>query len=391
MNLSYLIAQRFSSTFTKQGRFSGLLSMIGMGIGCFALVVSLSVLNGFESMIHSRLKGFDGDLRISGEVSQIRLDQITAFQGVKSIMPFMERRGLIEGKDGIKVVSLKAVDVDKIQTFYEWSLQGKSLAPDEVLIGRDLAYKMGKVVGNTIIVSSPIDQSYGFGIPRKMQINIGGIFSTRVLDYDNRYVFIPLEMGKTLFKRKNGFDGIDVRLKNSESALETKRQFQEVLSGSVNVQSWDELNQVLVDAMEMERIATIFILSLIFLVAAFNLAATLSLVSIQRMKETGILKTMGATPELIRKVMITMGVKKAGKGAFVGILSGILFTLLQNKFSILPLPSEIYFVDALPMLLMPMDVLIIFIISFTFIFIFSFMVGRNISIIDIRDALHWVK
>ena len=62
--------------------------MIGMGVGCFALVVSLSVLNGFESMIHSRLKGFDGDLRISGEVSQIRLDQITAFQGVKSIMPF---------------------------------------------------------------------------------------------------------------------------------------------------------------------------------------------------------------------------------------------------------------------------------------------------------------
>ena len=362
--------------------------MIGMGVGCFAMIVSLSVMNGFETLVHSKLKGFEGDLRVSGQVSE---NDISELDGIEIVMPFMERRGVVEDGNDQKVVSLKAVDVAKMKEFYNLPLRGKSPKISEVVIGQDLAYRLGKDVGDEIMVYSPIDQSFGFGLTPKTKMTISGIFSTRILDYDDRFVFLSLHDGKKLFKRKSGLDGIDIRVLKNINISSLKYNLVQKLGDSVAIQTWEDLNRSLVEAMKMERLGTIVILSLIFLVAAFNLAAALSLISIQKIKEVGILKAMGAPAESIQKIIIRMGFNRAGKGAICGFILGILLALVQNQFGWIPIPSDIYFIDALPMVLFPKDLYTVIFISFMFILLASFIAGRKLAHTQIKDALQWAK
>ena len=388
MNWEKFISNRFYDSSKNQGWYSGLFSMIGMGVGCFAMIISLSVMNGFETLVHGKLKGFEGDLRIVGHMSET---PVLGLNGIEAAMPYMERRGVIESNDVQKVVSLKAVNEKTMESFYNLPLRGVTPKAGQVAIGQDLAYRLGKDIGDEIIVYSPIDQAIGFGLPPRKKLVISAIFSTKVLDYDDRFVFLSMSDGKSLFRRKSGYDGMDLRIKPNSDINQIKYDLIRNMGPEIEIQSWEDLNRSLVDAMKMERLGTIVILCLIFLVAAFNLAAALTLISIQRMKEVGILRAMGAPTHSVLKMIIQLGLSRAGKGAISGFVSGIFLVLVQTKFSLIPIPSDIYFVDALPMVLMPRDLFIIVILSFIFIIAASYTSGRKLAHSNIKDALQWAK
>ena len=388
MNWEKFISNRFYDSSKNQGWYSGLFSMIGMGVGCFAMIISLSVMNGFETLVHGKLKGFEGDLRIVGHMSET---PVLGLNGIEAAMPYMERRGVIESNDVKKVVSLKAVDEKTMESFYNLPLRGATPKSGQVAIGQDLAYRLGKDIGDEIIIYSPIDQAIGFGLPPRKKLVISAIFSTKVLDYDDRFVFLSMSDGKSLFRRKSGYDGVDLRIKPNSDINQIKYDLIRNMGPEMEIQSWEDLNRSLVDAMKMERLGTIVILCLIFLVAAFNLAAALTLISIQRMKEVGILRAMGAPTHSVLKMIIQLGLSRAGKGAISGFVSGIFLVLVQTKFSLIPIPSDIYFVDALPMVLMPRDLFIIVILSFIFIIAASYTSGRKLAHSNIKEALQWAK
>ena len=388
MNWEKFISNRFYDSSKNQGWYSGLFSMIGMGVGCFAMIISLSVMNGFETLVHGKLKGFEGDLRIVGHMSET---PVLGLNGIEAAMPYMERRGVIESNDVQKVVSLKAVDEKTMESFYNLPLRGATPKSGQVAIGQDLAYRLGKDIGDEIIIYSPIDQAIGFGLPPRKKLVISAIFSTKVLDYDDRFVFLSMSDGKSLFRRKSGYDGVDLRIKPNSDINQIKYDLIHNMGPEMEIQSWEDLNRSLVDAMKMERLGTIVILCLIFLVAAFNLAAALTLISIQRMKEVGILRAMGAPTHSVLKMIIQLGLSRAGKGAISGFVSGIFLVLVQTKFSLIPIPSDIYFVDALPMVLMPRDLFIIVILSFIFIIAASYTSGRKLAHSNIKEALQWAK
>ena len=388
MNWEKFISNRFYDSSKNQGWYSGLFSMIGMGVGCFAMIISLSVMNGFETLVHGKLKGFEGDLRIVGHMSET---PVLGLNEIEAAMPYMERRGVIESNDVQKVVSLKAVDEKTMESFYNLPLRGATPKSGQVAIGQDLAYRLGKDIGDEIIIYSPIDQAIGFGPPPRKKLVISAIFSTKVLDYDDRFVFLSMSDGKSLFRRKSGYDGVDLRIKPNSDINQIKYDLIRNMGPEMEIQSWEDLNRSLVDAMKMERLGTIVILCLIFLVAAFNLAAALTLISIQRMKEVGILRAMGAPTHSVLKMMIQLGLSRAGKGAISGFVSGIFLVLVQTKFSLIPIPSDIYFVDALPMVLMPRDLFIIVILSFIFIIAASYTSGRKLAHSNIKEALQWAK
>ena len=388
MNWEKFISNRFYDSSKNQGWYSGIFSMIGMGVGCFAMIISLSVMNGFETLVHGKLKGFEGDLRIVGHMSET---PVLELNGIEAAMPYMERRGVIESNDVQKVVSLKAVDEKTMESFYNLPLRGATPKSGQVAIGQDLAFRLGKDIGDEIIVYSPIDQAIGFGLPPRKKLVISAIFSTKVLDYDDRFVFLSMSDGKSLFRRKSGYDGVDLRIKPNSDINQIKYDLIRNMGPEIEIQSWEDLNRSLVDAMKMERLGTIVILCLIFLVAAFNLAAALTLISIQRMKEVGILRAMGAPTHSVLKMIIQLGLSRAGKGAISGFVSGIFLVLVQTKFSLIPIPSDIYFVDALPMVLMPRDLFIIVILSFIFIIAASYTSGRKLAHSNIKEALQWAK
>ena len=388
MNWEKVISERFHINTGNQNKYSNILSLFGMSLGCFAMVISLSVMNGFEVSVHKKLIDFDGDYRIYGLND---LSQISQIKDVKYVMPFMERRGVAETNSSRKVVTLKAVNESLFEQFYNLNINGSKIKKNNVVIGNDLAIRLGKNIGDKLILYSPIDQSFGLGLPHKKEFIISGLFSTKILDYDDRFIFMTLVDGENLFKRKKNIDGVDIRI-NKNSYLDSfKDDIKKSFLEDIEIFSWKDLNRSLVDAMKIERIATILILSLIFVVSGFHLASYLTLVSYQKIKELGILKVVGVSNQSIIKIVIGYGLKKSIKGAFYGIIFGLLIIVIQNNFSIIKIPSQIYFIQALPMIISLNDVLVITMLSFTFIFSASFLTGVKISRINIIKALKWNK
>ena len=387
MNWEKFISDRFYQSSNFQGKYLGVLSMIGMGVGCFAMLVSISVMNGFETLVHQKLKGVEGDIRILGATNE---KDLSVIKGVKDIMPFMERKGIIEGNDFKRVALIKAIDETKMANFYDINIQGSIPQLGQIVIGKDLAYRLGKDVGDILYIYSPIDQAVGLSLPFKNKLEISGIFSTKILDYDERLVFITLKDGQNTFKRKFEFDGYDIRTENENGDI-VKAELENKLGSEHFIFTWDDLNKSLVNAMKMERLGTMVVLCLIFLVAAFNLAANLTLISIQKMKEVGVIRAMGAPINSIYKIIILLGLKRAGIGLLFGFLTGIVLILIQNHFNLIPLPSNVYFIDSLPMVIYMSDILIILAVSILFILIASLSSGRKLIKIQINESIQWVK
>ena len=383
------VAKRFYSHTKNKNWYSGVLSMLGMSVGCFAMIISLSVMNGFEKLVHNKLKGFDGDLRILGSIKNI--EEIKSIEHVTKVMPFMERKGLIEEIDNQKIVTFKAIDENIFSQFYDFNIRGSVLKSGEVIIGQDLAYRLGKDLGDIILLFSPLDQSFGFGIPYKKEFKIVGIFQTKVLDYDDRFVFLTLSDGNDLFRRKKSIDGLDIRINEHSNIKEAKAEVFKKTGDLFEVLSWKDLNKSLVSAMKIERVGTLCVLSLIFLVSTFNLATSLTLISYEKIKEIAILRSMGATKKSIIKIIVRCGFERAGRGAIFGLAMGIVFVLIQNTFSIIKIPSNIYFIDSLPMIISFSDFFVITFLSFSFIFSSSYLTGKRISKIKVIKALQWAK
>ncbi len=385
MNWERLIANKFHRNAKNYSNYLSYLSMIGMGVGSFAMIISISVMNGFENQVHKKLKGFEGDIRIYSSVFDYKID------GVKKIMPFMQRKAVIETSGNKSITTLKAINSKKMENFYDFNLRGKPPKLGEIVIGQDLSYRLSKDIGDKITVFSPIDQSIGLSIPQKKIMNISGIFSTKILDYDNRFSFISLEDGKTIFRRKKFIDGYDLRVNHDGLIDDVINSIRQKKGSKIIIESWAEQNNALVNAMKMERYGTVFILCLIFLVAALNLASNLTLISMQKIREFGILRVMGARDKSIHRLIIQLGIKKAGIGIFFGFLLGCLIIIIQKNFSIIPIPAEVYFIDSLPMEIYFSDMILVLFISFLFILITSVISGKKLTQLDLKEAMLWVK
>ena len=388
MNFVNVISKRFYNRSKVYGKYLGILSMLGMGVGCFAIIISISVMNGFENIVHQKLKGFEGDIRVFQNIYDPKWEKI---DGVKKIIPFMERKIVLQANDITRVVSMKAVDEEIMPDFYEILLKGRFPRAGEIILGQDLAYRLGTEIGQEVYASSPIDHTIGFTAPYKKRFKVSGVFSTKVLNYDDQIVFGTLGDGKMLFSRKKKIDGYDIKVDSNFSIEKIKKRINSMIRPESSAISWDEQNKSLVDAMKIERYATIIVLSLIFVVSTFNLISNLSLISIQKTKEIGILLSMGASKKSIQHIIMMLGIRRAGIGAFLGFFIGYIIINVQSQFSIIPLPTEVYFLDSLPMILYFNDIILVLLISYSFIFIASFISAKKLSQIDVKEALQWVK
>ncbi len=399
MNFSTYIAKRFMLGGKGAGtsRFTGWIAIIGMAIGCFALIISIAVLNGFELQVAEKIIGFEGDLRISKISSENENDvynNIKSNKNISRFVPFMERKGIVLTRDNnVKMVSFKAVPFDQINEFYNLGLDSIELNENDpqIYIGSLLAERINVKVGDNIKLMSPIDSPIQIGLPRILNAEIAGIFQIDVLDYDDRIVFIPLKYGKQLFLRKKSIDGFDTRLFNRNYVEDVKVEIRTQFGDEVRIESWEDIHQGLFNAMRMERIGAIIVLSLIILVAAFNLTSTLVLVTYQKIREIGILRTLGVSAIEIKKIIIKQGIIIGGIGAVAGILFSVGIVILQNYFGFVPLPQNIYAFNKLPMVLTIWDIILVPLIAFLLIILASFIAARRAMLIEPKEAVHLEK
>ena len=388
MNWKKIFINKFYYSSNKIGYDTSIFSMIGMGVGCFAMIIALSVLNGFESIVQNRLRGFESDLNMTGVLSNVNFFEIPE---IEMIMPYMERKAIIKSNKDNLIVTIKAIADSMIDGFYDIPHKGNFPSNGHVMIGKTLSSRLGKDIGDELTLLSPIDQVFGLGFTPMKKMKISGIFSTKILNYDDSHLFITLDDGETLFKRKIGIDGYDIKLSESRIAESVKQKLYNLSGQNVIIKSWKEKNKSLVDAMEMERKASIIILGLIFLVASFNLSSSLILLSIKKLKEVGMIRVLGARRSEIMNIMISLGVKTAMKGALIGLGVGLSFVFLQNNYQFIPLPSKVYFINYLPMKLDLIDFIIVFIMVSSFIILSSYFAAIKVASKNPKEALEWAK
>ncbi len=398
MKFAYIIARRFMLGGKGAGpsRLTGWISIIGLTAGAFALIVSLSVLNGFEERVTNRVMGFEGDLRISSQDDDVNLmeilDRLLRDSNVLDAIPFRERKGLVTSSlNEQRLVTLKAIPESQFSSFYDIKIDlANDVEGSPVFIGHLLAQRLVLDLGDQVKIMSPLDHS-GVGLPRRFSGSVAGVFQAEVLDVDDRVMFIPLELGERIFLRNNDIDGIDVRLKDPQKAEELKKHFRRSLPGGLSIKSWADLHSGLFNAMRMERLGTIAVLSLIVLVACFNLMSTLVLVTYQKIREIGILRTLGTTARNIQRIILIQGLMIGSVGAFIGIIFSVILVFVQNQFGLFPLPEEVYFIDRLPMVFKSRDLFAVIGISFILILISSVIASSRTLKIDPKEAVYLEK
>ena len=398
MKFQLLIAKKFMLGGAGAGprRLTGGISIIGMLIGAFAILISLSVMNGFEKRVIEKLIGFEGDIRITSNVDnnlEKIFNEINSDPSIDKALLYKERIGMIFAKnDSKRIVTFKSIDIENLDSFYNIDFINKGIdnAGQSIVIGNLLAQRLNVSVGDPLTIMSPIDQSSSLGLPILLDVKVGKIFNSQVLDFDDRIVFINKEMGNRIFLRKKNYDGIDLRLidrKNLSSiVLKIKNDFK-----NISVYSWEDLHKALINAMRLERLGALAVLCLIILVSSFNLISTLVLVIIQKIRQIGILRAIGVSNLDIRKIIVTQGVLIGGIGVLIGTLLSLLLIIIQNIYGVIPIPSDIYFISELPMIINIKDIFIVSFISLIFIIFSSLIASRQAVKIGIRESLQWEK
>ena len=391
MRFPSLIARKFMFSRKEVGpsRFTGSIAIVGIAVGTLAMILSVSVLNGFESRIIEKIIGFEGDVKVSGDIDyEKNINNLNSVDNVEDFLLYKERKGLILGKDSVaRMISMKSVDIDKIKTFYEINLNDiiDSDLP-VIVLGKTTASRLNLNIGDEVKIMSPLDQNAIWGFPRQVKSIVGGIFDVQVLDFNDRVAFIPSEIGKKLFIRKKNYDGIDIKIKKDSDPSMVKNSIKEIIPNS-KTETWKELHSKLFSAMKLERIGSLIVLSLIVLVGCFNLSTTLMLITIQKIKQFGILSALGATKTIIRDIIIRQGIFTGSIGIILGLSIGLSAVMIQNIFGIIKLPGDIYFTSNLPMIIYFSDFLLIALIAIIMVSLSSIIAARRTSSISARNTI----
>jgi lipoprotein-releasing system permease protein len=382
-----------------------LISVVGITIGVAALIVVLSVFNGFGSLVTSYLMNFDPQLRIELISSKSNnIDVETALKSQKEILnyaPYVSGKVLAYNQGLTKVVTLKGIDkknstdiydINSSILFGDFNLDKKGNIP-RVVIGLRLADHLQSLIGDTITVISPtgIEESITmFTMPQSQKFIIAGIYNSNNNEYDESFIFASLENCRKLLGYTNSFQGYDIKLKNIDESYPVKERLQTELDGNLySVNTWYDFHKDLYSVMQIERWTAYLILSLIIAVATFNILGSLSMTAIEKKRDIGVLRSMGSSENSILKIFMFEGLLIGFVGTLVGIFIGYLVCYLQINYNIYPLDPTQYKIDSLPLQMRLSDFFFISGASMLLSFLASLYPAKRAAKANPVNAIKW--
>jgi len=368
MNFETFIAKRYLISKHKINFITiiSFISIAGITIGVAALIVVLSVFNGFSSLVVDYLMNLEPDIRITaiskeGEKNIANFRQLLNDQNeIKSFSPYIEGKVLAYSKGITQVVNVKGIQEESINNVYliadnlvDGNDEQFTNSSKKIFIGLQLADKLMVMSKDSILLISPsnIEQAITqFSLPLSKKVNVAGVFSSKNSEYDGGYIFCSLKDAQYLFGYKNNFQGYDIRLDDISNSNKVKQILQTNLDlKNYNVETWYDFHQELYSVMQIERWTAYIILSLIIAVATFNILGSLSMSVIEKKRDIGILRSMGVTENSILKIFMFEGLLIGIIGTLLGVIIGYLICYIQINYNIYPLNPSQYKIDALPM------------------------------------------
>ena len=385
--LEFLIAWRYLGAQRKSLFVSliGIFSMLGVSIGVFALIVALSAVNGFETEVTAQMIGKDAHCEMYAYRSEpvLNYDSLAGVvmaqdSEVVASAPFVIYKVGISSKkvnDGIVIYGIDAERSAKVVNLSENIVSGNyslDSLPDAmgerrpaVILGVSLANRLRVLVGDKIIIQTfQSTDAVSSGGPKILACVVAGIFETGMYEYDGNIAYIGIpEAQKLLGLRINEVSGIQFRVKDQWKANESAERAGDVIGYPYYFIDWKTKNITLLKWMNYEKFIVAAIICLIILVAAFNIISSLIMVVTDKTKEIGILRSMGLSRRGVMRVFMLMGSFIGVGGTILGGTVGLILCALQQTYHFIKLPGDVYVLPYFPVLIDPLDVIIVFVLG----------------------------
>lgn len=406
----FIVARRYIKGRRKTG-FINLITYIsisGVTIGVAALIIVLSVMNGFESEIRERIIGVDTHIQVRqfhyepfSDADQV-MHSLKDIPHITAMTPYVHGKGMMIslGNKEQAPVAIRGMDAEGILDVTDivgdliWgdlnlgdinTADGKSTPG--MLVGRYLADRLYLDVGDEVLLMSLAGVTSMFSMPPRKKFVVTGVFETGFFEFDDTYIYISLEEAQAMNKIGDKVEGIEVRLDDLDKAGEVKEKIKDRLGYKFNPQTWFELRQNLFSWMQLEKYAAFVILSLIIMVAAFNIISTLIMVVMEKTREIGIFKSMGATDGAITRIFLYEGIFVGVAGTLIGVLIGFGLCWAQQTYGFFALPGDVYFIDTMPVKMKILDFLAIATASVLICLVSSIYPARRAARLDPVEAI----
>ena len=378
------ITFRYLKTRKKDGFLNiiSIFSFIGISLGVAVLIIVMSVMNGFRTELISKIVGFNAHVTVKPYENSISLDKLddNSLKLISKDLIFSNSgEAIVISKDYTKGLVLRGYsskNFPKLDVVKKGKLIGESnqLLENSISIGKELSFNLGLNIGDRVSIMSPVGIETIIGsLPKQETFIISSIFDSGLADFDANIAFINLNTLESFFDLDKGKRNLEIYLNNPSNIDEIKNQIQKIFNNEF-VYTWADMNSSLFSALKVERNVMFIILSLIIIVAAFNIISGLTILVKNKTRDIAILKSIGVLNKSIIKIFFLVGIIIGTTATFFGIFLGVMFSLyienlrefLSKTFNISLFPEEIYFLSTMPSEINPKS---IFIISLCSIFI----------------------
>jgi lipoprotein-releasing system permease protein len=320
------------------------ISLFAVALGVAALIIVMSVMNGFRAELFDKIVGLNGHAIVKGYEGRLAdwktiSDTARKLPGVTSAIPLIDQPLMASANgrvEGVLVRGLRLEDIrgNKVITSNVLSGNIASITPGSgrVAIGSRLAETLGAYVGSQVSLISPEGRSTPVGtVPRIVSYEVGAIFEVGVYDYDKAFVLMPMEDAQTLLMLGDQVGMVEIQTSNPDKARQILAPLAPTVQGKGIIVDWQQMNSALFEALEIERVAMFVVLSLIVLVAVFNILSSLIMLVRAKTRDIAILRTMGASRRSMMKVFVTVGVTIGSLGIVLGIIIGAIFLFFRQS------------------------------------------------------------
>lgn len=374
-----MVAFRYLRARRKEGFVSVIaaFSFLGIMLGVATLIIVMAVMNGFRQELLSRVLGLNGHLGIYAYQGTVLTgydelaERAAQIKGVKMVMPLIEGQVMVSSvrnAQGAIVRGIRSEDFARRDILKNSLVGGRLEAFDEpntVFIGDRLAQKLGVYVGEEITLISPKGTVTAFGsIPRMRAYTVGGTFSVGMYEYDSGFIFMPLGEAQKFFNMDDGITNLELFLNNHDLVKSVQETAATQLGGGFRIYDWQRSNAAFFNAIQVERNVMFLILTLIIVVAAFNMISGLIMLVKDKGRDIAVLRTMGATRGMIMRIFFMSGASIGFFGTLFGVFVGLVFCgnienirrFLESLTGTDLFSAEIYFLSRLPAEVDPVEV-----------------------------------
>ncbi|MGB9668529.1 MAG: FtsX-like permease family protein [Thermosulfidibacteraceae bacterium] len=402
MNLELFLALKYLKA--KKGgliSFGAIISIIGIMLSVASLIIVISVMTGFTNNLKKTLLGASAHIYIVGwnkDLSEREINEITRklekFEWIRAINPFVYTQAILKYSNLATGLHIKGVIVNeeaKITSLPSKVVTGNWNCISQkgnILVGKALSENLALIPGDKIVLITPKTVVTPFGMmPVSKEVIVCGVFDTGMYNIDSNLAVTSIDTARELVGLKNSYTGLQISVNDPMKAVQYRIMIERKLKGNYVVKDWITMNRSIFSALKLEKLAMFLILTLMVLVASFSIVSTLSMTVVEKERDIAILATMGMTPQRIRSIFMIEGLVMGLVGTVLGVLLGITTCFVLERYPIISLPKNVYYIDRLPVEVNPVDIAIIVVVSIIISLISTYLPAKKADSINPVEVL----